>query len=85
MATTIIESYVVGGGKRLEYGSFTTSGTTGTIVTSLTYVDFIKLTPNKNAVIADQPTINTALPASTGTISYTITTGEGGYYWALGI
>jgi hypothetical protein len=85
MATTIIESYVVGGGKRLEYGSFTTSGTTGTIVTSLQYVDFIKLTGNDTSVLADQPTINTALPASTGTIGYTITSGKGGYYWALGI
>ena len=85
MATTILDSYVVGGGKRLVYGTYTTSGTTGTIVTSLQYVDFIKLTTNKNGVVGDQPTINTVLPGTTGTIAYTCTTGESGEFWAFGI
>lgn len=85
MATVITDNYVVGGGKRIACGTFTTSGTTGTIVTGLSSVDFIKLQVNKNGVVADQVTINTTLPAATGTIAYTVTNNEGGTWWALGI
>lgn len=77
---------IVMGSVRVSWGTYNAASVTGgDIDTGLQICDFITLQPVKNAVIANQATINETLPGADGSaITIVTNSGDAGVWFAVG-
>ena len=87
MADITIDKVIttVFGNKRVVFGRATGAGTGGEINTRLRVCEFIALTANKNAVVADAVTLNETLPVAGSAVTIIHTSGcSYVYFMAVG-
>ena len=85
-ASTITETNLVFGSKKIVYGTYTNGAgdSGGDISTGLSEVQFFWLQPTGAAVIASQPTVNETLPLNGGDVTVVNTLDEDGVWMAIG-
>ena len=74
------------GNRKLVYGSWTSPNATGgNISTGLKRVDICVISHKGSSVTADSAVINETFPLAGGDVTIVCTSGDSGYYIAIGI
>lgn len=83
---TAITGRLVAGNKMVTFGTYVSDGgsTGGNVDTGLHSCEFISLTQNKSAVIANDPVVNETLPVAGSAVTIVTDANEGGYFMAIG-
>lgn len=83
--TSTIQARTKSGNKRIHYGSFDCTGVTGgNIDTGLTVCESIMLTHKGSAVEGAVAVVNETLPIAGDAITIVTTSGDAGYWMAIG-
>jgi len=84
-STSILKKYVFGN-RRVHIGSFNSAGATGgDITTGLKRVEICILQHSSDAVAGDHATINATFPLASGSVTVVSTSGDTGYWIAIGL